>query len=105
MTDGRLQVLTVMLMLIIVVFLIRTAYLLNHAAATAERSKEDYMHLLRRLEKTITRMENATGVVAHDLAESVARADATDGPDGAAADAALRTGDSAAAIHKRQDER
>ncbi len=55
------------------------------------------------LSETLDRMEHATEVVAGNLAESVSRADATEGPDGAAADAALRTGDSAAAIHERQD--
>lgn len=52
---------------------------------------------------TLDRMETATHVVAENLADSVSRADATEGPDGAAADAALRTGDSAEAIHARQD--
>lgn len=55
-----------------------------------------------RLESTLQRMEAATKVVAENLADSVSRADATEGPDGAAADAALRTGDTAAEIHERQ---
>ena len=50
----------------------------------------------------LDRMEHATEVVADNLADSVSRADATVGPDGAAADAALRTGDTAEAIHERQ---
>ena len=40
---------------------------------------------------TLTRMEKAAAVVAANLAASVDRANATDGPEGAAADAALRT--------------
>lgn len=48
---------------------------------------------VERLEATINRMEAATVVVAHNLADSVSRANATVGPDGAAADAALRTED------------
>lgn len=56
-----------------------------------------------RLEATVDRMEAATFVVAENLASSVSRADATEGAEGAAADAALRTGDSAAAIHARQE--
>jgi hypothetical protein len=55
--------------------------------------------------EAIDRMEAATHVVADNLADSVSRADATEGPDGAAADAALRTGDTAHAIQVRQDER
>ena len=58
----------------------------------------------KRLEETVNRMEAATFVVADNLADSVHRADATNGPEGAAADAALRTGDTAQAIHERQDE-
>lgn len=54
---------------------------------------------------TMDRMEAATVVVAENLASSVSRADATEGPEGAAADAALRTGDTAAAITKRQDDK
>lgn len=42
---------------------------------------------------TVQRMERADGVVATNLASSISRADATNGPEGAAADAALRTGD------------
>lgn len=61
-----------------------------------------FVRSLRRLERALARMEAATAVVASDLAESVARADATEGPEGAAADAALRTGDSAEAINERQ---
>jgi hypothetical protein len=55
-----------------------------------------------RLEATVDRMEKETKVVASNLADSVSRADATIGPEGAAADAALRTGDTAEAIHTRQ---
>jgi hypothetical protein len=51
---------------------------------------------------TLDRMEAETHVVADNLASSVSRADATIGPEGAAADAALRTGDTAAAITERQ---
>lgn len=58
-----------------------------------------------RLEATVNRMERADEVVASNLESSVSRADATVGPDGAAADAALRTGDTAAAIRKRQGKR
>ncbi len=54
--------------------------------------------------QVLTRMEAATHVVADNLADSVSRADATNGPEGAAADAALRTGDSAAKIIARQDD-
>lgn len=63
------------------------------------------------LVETLDRMEGATVIVqegrdtiAGNLADSVSRADATEGPEGAAADAALRTGDSAEAIHARQDQ-
>lgn len=48
-------------------------------------------------------MTIADALVASNLAQSVGRADATEGPDGAAADAALRTGDTAAKITARQD--
>lgn len=50
-----------------------------------------FVRSLRRLEKALARMEAATAVVASDLAESVARADATEGEAGEAADAAART--------------
>ena len=53
--------------------------------------------------QTLDRMEAGDQVVAHNLADSVSRADATVGPEGAAADAALRTGDSAEAITERQN--
>jgi hypothetical protein len=69
-----------------------TAKDLRHAAA--QRSM---------IGEALTRMEAADGVVAENLASSVSRADATEGPEGAAADAALRTGDSPSAIHERQD--
>lgn len=59
---------------------------------------------LRRLEDTVDRMEAATKVVKDNLADAVARADATEGDAGASADAALRTGDTAEAIHERQDD-
>lgn len=52
---------------------------------------------------TLDRMESATHVIAENLADSVSRADATEGPEGAAADAALRTGDTSGNIHRRQD--
>ena len=52
---------------------------------------------------SLDRIEAGDLVVADNLASSVHRADATVGPDGAAADAALRTGDTAEAIHRRQD--
>ena len=58
--------------------------------------------VLRQMKATLDRMEAATQVVAENLASSVSRADATQGPEGAAADAALRTGDTAAAITRRQ---
>lgn len=58
-----------------------------------------------RLEATVDRMERATEIVAENLESSVARADATEGGEGAAADAALRTGDTAAAIRERQGKR
>jgi ABC-type transporter Mla subunit MlaD len=58
----------------------------------------------QRMEETVDRMEAASHVVADNLASSVSRADATEGPDGAAADAALRTGDTAEAITQRQDD-
>lgn len=64
-----------------------------------------------RLEAVLSRMETSDATVARgrtliadNLASSVSRADATVGPEGAAADAALRTGDSAAAIRRRQGE-
>lgn len=53
--------------------------------------------------ETLDRMEMAAHVIADNLADSVSRADATQGPEGAAADAALRTGDTAAEITKRQE--
>lgn len=43
------------------------------------------------LEETVDRMEAATKVVAADLASSIQRADDAEGPDGSAADAALRS--------------
>lgn len=54
--------------------------------------------------EALSRIEAGDAVVADNLASSVSRADATEGPEGAAADAALRTGDTAAAITKRQDD-
>lgn len=84
----------VILLLVLIVALIRFA---------------TQLHLLgennARMEATVDRMEAATEVVAENLADSVSRADATLGPEGAAADAALRTGDSATAIKRRQGQR
>lgn len=52
-----------------------------------------YVRGLARLGTTLDRMERAAQVVADNLAASVERANAATGPDGAAADAALRTED------------
>lgn len=86
-----LSVITMILMVILIVALIRFATQLHRLSENAAR-----------LEATVDRMERATEVVAANLESSVSRADATEGPEGAAADAALRTGDTAAAIRKRQ---
>lgn len=89
-----LLVTTIVLDAVLVVALIRFATQLHRLGENAAR-----------LEATIDRMERATEVVADNLESSVSRADATNGPEGAAADAALRTGDTAAAIRKRQGRR
>lgn len=72
--------------------------------AKAVRRMEDAVDRLEALDigGTLERMQQAAELVKDNLAESVSRADATEGPEGAAADAALRTGDTAAAIHQRQ---
>lgn len=85
------DIVMIALLLVLIVTLIRFATQLHRLSENNAR-----------LEATVDRMERATEVVAENLESSVSRADATVGPDGAAADAALRTGDSAAAIRKRQ---
>lgn len=86
----------------------RTA--LTAAVDRMERASHVDEDKRQHLTNVVDRMEQATFVVADqrtaikdNLADSVSRADATEGPDGAAADAALRTGDTAQAITDRQD--
>lgn len=86
-----IDIVMIVLLLVLIVTLIRFATQLHRLGENNAR-----------LEATVDRMESATEVVADNLASSVSRADATDGPEGAAADAALRTGDTPAAIRKRQ---
>ncbi len=100
---GMSEFLVLIVMLILVIALVKFTAVLNEISSRLEREVDRSKYAQDRLEATVNRMELATKVVAHNLADSVSRADATDGPEGAAADAALRTGDTAEAIHARQD--
>lgn len=85
------------LMGLIAVFLVLLLFL--------RRISYEMHQTLDKLQKTVDAMTKADAKVAVDLANSVSRADATVGPEGAAADAALRTGDTVKAILDRQDNR
>lgn len=91
-------------MVILVIALLKFTAEMRSLTTENRRIAEDAAKNLLRLEKTVDRIEATDKVVAGNLADSVSRADATKGPEGAAADAALRTGDTAKKIRKRQAE-
>lgn len=73
-------------LVLIVLVLILTLALLRFTAELRALSTNN-----ARLEVILMRMERATVVVASDLAHSIQRADNASGPEGSAADAALRS--------------
>lgn len=99
-----LRIIELTVIVIVVVCLIVFARRFHELIEKLERQVTTDHVQQDRLEATVDRMEKASHIVADNLADSVSRADATEGPDGAAADAALRTGDSADAIRTRQDD-
>ena len=102
--DTGVEIAVLVVLLALVLALLVFASILRDTAYQLQERRAADTEAQARLEVTLARMEAATVVVADNLADSVSRADATIGPDGAAADAALRTGDSASAITQRQDE-
>lgn len=91
-------VVLVLLIVALIVFVLAFHRLTNKLTIAANRV---LFHEIN-MQKAVQRLEDGAKEVAANLAASVGRADATEGPEGAAADAALRTGDSAEKIHKRQ---
>ena len=88
--------------IVIVTALVLIVIMLRQIVQTAKLINDEELMLLKRLESILDRIQLGDEVVAKGLADSVARADATVGPDGAASDASLRTRDTAEAITKRQ---
>lgn len=81
----------VVLDLVLIVVIVKFATQLHKTTQQMNNIISRDLENTKRLEATVDRMEAATKVVAKNLAQSVSRADAAEGEDGSAADAALRS--------------
>lgn len=87
------EAITLGVLVILVLAQLFLAHELRESIQEVKKTNMIEMHLLMRLEKTVARIEAADKIVAHNLSDSVSRADlADDAIPGASADAALRTG-------------
>lgn len=87
------EIFTLILLLVVLVALIATTTKLHNMIQEAREVAGRQIAVSLRLESMVARMEDATQIVAKNLASSIDRADRADGAvPGASADAALRTG-------------